>query len=270
MKFHSLLLCALVVCSALPAVAENSNIRPIPYKPDPPISIDGDLGDWQALPCSWSEEHSARIQTAWRQEALFIAVQSKSEIQRVLLTADIPGTDEQRTFLLDSTNTPSSSITLATSASDSLWVLEAAIPLSLLGVENPQEGVTFNLQLQLADDNLSETDTITAILSGADGKIGQTPPVADIFTDAVIEPGNHTKFSFDAPPCPEGLRAVLSLHARLDFNKVAGYSPALRVTLNDNAVGGDRMLNRPLRLKARGGALYSMAAGEFLKSGDTI
>ncbi|HQZ68185.1 MAG TPA: sugar-binding protein [Planctomycetaceae bacterium] len=73
--------------------------RGIPLKPDPPIAVDGDLGDWASVPNSveinqpaqvvfgpeaWSGEQdlSGVVQLAWRQEYLFVAVRVTDDIHR--------------------------------------------------------------------------------------------------------------------------------------------------------------------------------------------
>jgi hypothetical protein len=85
-----------------------------------------------------------------------------------------------------------------------------------------------------------------------------------IFSEVKLEPGEEETFRFVAPEVPEGRDAVLTLSARLDTPKVAGHTSALRLVLNGTPVGGDRLLNRPLRVQARGGQVYSMAAGDSL------
>jgi len=71
----------------------------IPLKPDPPLTIDGNLDDWNAIPgtinldtkqhVTYSNEAwknpadlSATVQLAWRQEALYVAVQVKDDVLR--------------------------------------------------------------------------------------------------------------------------------------------------------------------------------------------
>ncbi len=85
---HVLLFCAAICSVAGFAVAEAT--WGIPQRPDPPIAVDGDLGEWAAIPNavqldrkeqvvwgsgSWDSAKDMRgtVQLAWRREYLFIA-----------------------------------------------------------------------------------------------------------------------------------------------------------------------------------------------------
>jgi hypothetical protein len=275
MSFRKMLFGVFVFYSAYSVIAEENQIQTIPLKPDPPISIDAAFGDWQSVPGAGPEESGIRIQTAWRQEALFIAVESKGKPCEIVVTIRPPDTERTYSFLLDPVsnppkavqtspeNNPEPGVVLAAAVTETAWILEAALPFSLAGMLSPVQGMSFLLAIHPAgDDGVFRQ----ALLCGTDGKPGKTPPVATVFTECRLEPGTHSEFSLDAPTRPEGLLAVFSVLARLDFKQVAGYSPALRVLINGKAAGGERMLNRPLRMKARGGDLYSMAAGELLST----
>lgn len=61
----------------------------------------------------------------------------------------------------------------------------------------------------------------------------------------------------------ESKRAVLVFEARLEFASVAGYNNAMRVTVNGRAPNAAHLINKPLRVKARSGDVYSMVAGEW-------
>lgn len=85
--------CVLAACnllmSAFSSRSEETALG-IPLKPDPPIAVDGDLGDWSAVPNAitvdkpeqviygagtWqsSSDMSGTVRLAWRQECLFLA-----------------------------------------------------------------------------------------------------------------------------------------------------------------------------------------------------
>jgi hypothetical protein len=86
----SALFFALVVVTSLSAGRCGAEVYGLPLKPDPPISIDGQLGDWSKVPGGWNlvgsahvtgglskwhgdDDLSANVKMAWRQEGLYIA-----------------------------------------------------------------------------------------------------------------------------------------------------------------------------------------------------
>ncbi len=88
--------------------------------------------------------------------------------------------------------------------------------------------------------------------------------VVSVFAELELDRGAKEKFPFVAPKLPSGREAVLVLKARLDTPRVAGHTPALRLTLNGTPLGADRLMHKPLRVRTRGGQVDSMAAGERL------
>lgn len=264
-----------VLAGAAPAEA---SFQMIPYKPDPPIAIDGKLGDWQAVASSWTCAPETVVRAAWRGEALFIAVETKADAPQPVVLAVVDGAEnEHRLLRFDPASTPPSvtaiqpesapieGIHTAAEQSDQGWALEVSLPWTVVGGMEPRAGLLFRTAVVLADEPAIKDMALTAVLlTGADGTLNEAPPVAQLFTEEQIAPGGKKHFTFEVPPCPEGLRAVLSLWARQDTDKVAGHAPVLRVFVNGVPAGGDRMRNRPQRLKARGGDLYSMAAGDRL------
>lgn len=275
MSFRRLLFGVFVLCSAYIVIAEENHIQAIPLKPDPPISIDAVLGDWQSVPGVWTDESGIRIQTAWRQEALFIAVEAKGKPCEIMVAIQPSDTATTHSFLLDPVanppkavrtspeNKPEPGIILAAAVTETAWTIEAALPFPMAGITSPAQDMSFLLAIHPVGNDAALR---TALLCGTDGKPGKTPPVATAFNECRLEPGTRSEFSLEASVRPDGLLAVFSVLARLDFKQVAGYSPVLRVLINGKAAGGERMLNRPLRMKARGGDLYSMAAGDLLSA----
>ena len=85
-----------------------------------------------------------------------------------------------------------------------------------------------------------------------------------LFAELKLAQGEKKAFRFVAGKLPEGRDAVLTLRARLDTPKVAGHTPALRLSLNGTPLGGARLVNKPIRAAARGGQVYSMAAADRL------
>ncbi|MFA7006750.1 MAG: hypothetical protein WC429_22105, partial [Verrucomicrobiia bacterium] len=59
---------------------------------------------------------------------------------------------------------------------------------------------------------------------------------------------------------PAGKEAVLALKARMDTPKVAGYTQALKLTLNGTALDGKRLLNKPLEIKGKDGRIHRLVA----------
>lgn len=75
--------------------------------------------------------------------------------------------------------------------------------------------------------------------------------------------GDKQEMRFEAPPVPAGREAVLSLRARLQTPKVAGYTPAMKLTLNGQAIGGLRLLNKKPGAEVLSGRVFNPAAGEI-------
>ena len=71
------LVCALVFCGS--AAAWEGEARAIPHKPDPPIAVDGDLGDWGAVPNAWPLGEGVTARAAWREGFLFAAIDDSSD-----------------------------------------------------------------------------------------------------------------------------------------------------------------------------------------------
>lgn len=94
----------------------------------------------------------------------------------------------------------------------------------------------------------------SALLAGANGD--KTP----ILESLTLEKGAEQSLAFHSPPTPEDRLAVLALQARLENPGVAGYNYALCVSVNGTPLTIDHLLNKPLRVKSRGGAVYSMAS----------
>lgn len=91
--------------------------------------------------------------------------------------------------------------------------------------------------------------------------LAQAPvPVVDALT---VKHGEKQAYTVELPATPEGKRAILTLLARVEFEKVAGYNNAMRITVNGKALTGENLINKPPRVKARSGDVYSMSAGEL-------
>ncbi len=254
------LVCALVFCGS--AAAWEGEARAIPHKPDPPIAVDGDLGDWGAVPNAWPLGEGVTARAAWREGFLFAAVEGRGPARGVLLRAEAGDPAKRLTAWITPQGAEGvQSVWRETGAG---WVMEAAASFAALGVGTAREGMALGFGLALAESPNDGMPLFPALLTGTDGKAPAGPPAAEIFPELRLVPGEKREFTFDAPPCPEGRLAVLSLLARQEFDQVAGYAAVLRLTVNGKPAGGERMINRPQRIKARSGDLYSMTAGDVL------
>ena len=268
------------------ALAEQGGNAPrcIPYKPDPPIAVDGELGDWATVPNAWPQGAEAAMHAAWRDECVFFAVDAKAvDTDKPRPVLFLAGGRERRVFAFNAEARPltfacvvpeggsvAGITAVCKSTTEGGWILEAAVPWALLGLDKPKAGMPLQLDVQWTRRAPAElwpgNDTIAAVLTGTDGKAPAAPPVAKVFSELRLEPGKEQTFNFDAPRCPDGQIAVLSLLSRLEFKQVAGYAGSLRLTLNGKPVDGSRMINKPPRIKARSGDLYSMVGGDVFSS----
>ncbi|MBI5094854.1 MAG: hypothetical protein HZB26_20745 [Candidatus Hydrogenedentes bacterium] len=334
-------LCAVTLVLSLGA-ASNDPVRGIPLKPDPPLAIDGDLGDWTKVPNaipvvnenqvvwgkgSWQtpQDLSGTVHLAWREEYLFLAVEVTDDklhqSQRggalwkgdhVELFLDTrPEQDPQRNTLGEGqfqiafspgnflkTGDPlvdcapeahfyrpegrsTEGIMVSSARAATGYLIEAAIPWKLLGIDHPAQGTPLRCEVGLSDTDTAEPQQETmmttssaewtqtrsrfplASLAGADGVPAPVVPEVTVLDDLTLKQGEKKTVTFNAPAAPPDRNAVLSLLARLDYAQVAGYSTALKLTLNGQSITGDRLLNKPLRAKSRGGAIYSMAGAEL-------
>lgn len=98
----------------------------------------------------------------------------------------------------------------------------------------------------------------TCTRAHADGTV--IPRAISVFGKAELKPKTKQTFAFTAPKAPANKEAVLALKARMDTPKVAGYTPALKLTLNGKTLEGGRLLNKPLEHKARDGRIHRMVA----------
>ena len=313
----------------------------VPLKPDPPFAIDGDLGDWGAVPNAmtlgeaaqvvwgpgtWTspQDLSGTVRIAWRHDHLFVAVEvvddAVSQSQRgsnlwkgdhieVYLDAQ-PELGPQRDIfgegqfqlgfspgnflntgdpLIDCApeaycfrprGTVLEGAVVAAARTPAGYTLEIAVPWAALGVPKPAEGMPISFEIGLSDTDGSEaqqealmtTSTATwrharsrltpAALAGTDGVAKPAAHGVPIFDELELARGEQATFTFGAPATPPGRDAVVTMLARLHSGKVAGYTAALRLSLNGQTISHERLRNKPLRVKSRAGRVYSMAAGD--------
>lgn len=315
--------------------------RGIALKPDPPIAVDGDLGEWSDIPnrialdradqvvwgaAAWQslDDFSGAVHLAWRQEHLFIAADVRDDVvsqtQRgqgiwkgdhvemyldtqpdlepdrdtygeeifhlgfspgnFLSTGDPFADCPPEAFCFRPESKALSGVLVASTRTENGWTLEAAIPWGVLGLEKPREGTVFRFELAISDtdsgtaqqESLMATSSAPwghrrsrltqAVLAASDGVAPEIARRILVFDTLRLERGEKQSFVFDAPRIPEGKDAFLTLQARLHTAKVAGHTPALHLTLNGQPISFDRLQNKPLRIKARDGRVFTMAAGD--------
>ncbi|MFA6562710.1 MAG: sugar-binding protein [Verrucomicrobiia bacterium] len=167
---------------------------------------------------------------------------------------------------------------VAAQQTDHGYTLEAAIPWALLGVRLPAVGMAVNLEIAVFDTDGTEARSEkllsfstkkwamnrqrlnVAVLAGADGKAPAIVRGAPVFDKVELKPKGKQTFKFATTKPPAGKEAVLALKARMDTPKVAGYTQALKLTLNGTALDGKRLLNKPLEIKGKDGRIHRLVA----------
>ncbi|MCX7824874.1 MAG: hypothetical protein N2689_04890, partial [Verrucomicrobiae bacterium] len=167
---------------------------------------------------------------------------------------------------------------VAAQQTDRGYTLEAAVPWTLLGVKLPAVGMPVSFEVAVFDTDGMEARSEkllslstkkwainrqrlnVAVLAGADGKAPAVVRGVTVFEKAELKPGEKRTFKLVTAKPPVGKEAVLSLKARMDTPKVAGYTQALRLTLNGTPLDGRRLLNKPLEIKGKDGRTHRMVA----------
>ena len=197
-------------------------------------------------------------------------------------TGDALADTKPEAFVYRPAGTPADAIRVAAKKSATGYTIECAIPWDMLELK-PSAGVSLDLEIGISDTDSLEprqellltslTDTWAhsrqrlrpAALAATDGvpkPAAQSFPIAD---DATIESTKQVKLTFDAPAVPEGRIGVLVFKARLEATKVAGHTNALRVQVNGTTLAGSKLVNKPERVPARSGDVYSMYAADVLR-----
>lgn len=163
------------------------------------------------------------------------------------------------------------------------YAIEAAIPWEALGVK-PVQGMELRLEVGLSDTDSPEPQQealmtvlttkwehsrkrlMPACLAGTDGVASVQAKGTEILKETALERGVKETLTFVAPAVPEGRIGVLTMKARLQFEQVAGYASSLRLTVNGKVIEAGRLINKPIRVKSRNGAIYTMAGGELFST----
>ena len=96
--------------------------------------------------------------------------------------------------------------------------------------------------------------------SGAEAKAPVTVRTNNVFSEFKLQAGEKQAIKFAASRPPAGKEAVLSLKARLDTPKAAGFTQALKVTLNGRVLDGSHLVDKPRQGTAASGRVYSLVA----------
>ncbi len=107
----------------------------------------------------------------------------------------------------------------------------------------------------------------TAAGSSAGIRAGFNAPDTDaveVFQSLQIEPRRKLEMAFTAGAPPAGREAVLSLKARLQFDRPAGYNPSMRLVLNGQALDAQRLVNKKPTENRVDGRTQNMAAGDLI------
>ena len=245
--------------AVLGAAAENP--AAVRLKPDPPIAVDAVLGDWSTIP---PMAIAPSIRLAWREEALFLAIESNASIlplEITLQTQSAPARslriegDVSAAQIVDAASgTVLDAARAAIAMSPGQWTAELSIPWGALAPEKPRAGDSFLVNVAGV--------SLPSVLTGADGTL---PETSQAVTEAFALPrdGRHEVVVDVDAPGPDR-QVVVAFLARLEFDQVAGYSASLMVAINGHELTQTEMVNKPLRARARGGDVYSLAAGKRL------
>ncbi|MCE5240342.1 hypothetical protein LLH23_17900 [bacterium] len=155
------------------------------------------------------------------------------------------------------------------------WTMEALAPFALLGLSGPAANVPLSVQVAISDCDSTEPaqetymtvsttpwvysrkSLMAAVLGDVAGK-GAPPPQAIVLRPALqIKAGGAEELTFPAPIVPAGKEAFLFLKARVISPKVAGYTFALRTSVNGTVLGADRVTNKPITVALRSGRQHN-------------
>ncbi|HPC15036.1 MAG TPA: sugar-binding protein [Candidatus Hydrogenedentes bacterium] len=182
-------------------------------------------------------------------------------------------------FIYRPHGTSVSEIAVAAKPTAAGYALEAAIPWNVLGVAKPAEGTPLRIEAGISDtdgpdarqESLMTTSSgkwghtrsrlRAAVLARTDGTVPASESPTIVFDALQLEQGGKQIFTFTMKPAPEGKQAVLAFDARLHTERPAGFTSALRLTLNDKPVTMAMLANKPARVKSRGGDVYSTGGG---------
>ncbi|NLX95786.1 MAG: hypothetical protein GXY83_06385 [Rhodopirellula sp.] len=185
-----------------------------------------------------------------------------------LLQSGDPLTDSPAEAIVFRPEGPAASGTLvASQKTEKGYAIEAAVPWSLLGelADNqalrPAIGLAFGLELAVSDNDSPEPAQekmmtaltapwqqsrdrmLPAVLAAADGKASPVVVRPDLVEAITLGPGKREEISFAGVQPPPGNEVVLALKARIESDKAAGYTQALRIQVNGTPLDAERLVN---------------------------
>jgi hypothetical protein len=178
-------------------------------------------------------------------------------------------------------------VLIAAKKTEKGYALEAAVPWALIAriggkaAELPAVGKTLAIEVGISDTDGSEAAQekmmtllattwsprnrarlVPAVLSPSDGKAPPVTKGVEILASLELTPGEKKETRFKGLTPPKEREAVLSLKARLNTPKPAGYTHSLRLTLNGTVLDAKRLMNRQLQEARRSGQMMSANVGE--------
>lgn len=167
------------------------------------------------------------------------------------------------------------------------YTLEASIPWELLAglsgtALRPAEGLAVSYEIGLSDSDgpepaqekmMTRLETawrparrerlMTSALARSDGTGPAPVRSREVLKALELERGRQERLPFAGIAVPEGKEAILALKARLDTPRVAGYTSALRASVNGTPLDGARLVNWQREEIRVDGRAMNPSAGEI-------
>jgi len=177
-------------------------------------------------------------------------------------------------------------VLVAAQQTDQGYAIEAALPWPLIGQLagkpdlRPDKGFSLGLEVAVSDtDGTTPAQEkmltlrtepwqrkcerlIAAALAGSDGIPLAVVRSQELLAAAELPASEKREIPFSALSVPPGKDLVLTLKARLDSPRPAGYTRGMRLTVNGEALDGSRLVNWEGPEPRVNGELMSLASGE--------
>lgn len=178
-------------------------------------------------------------------------------------------------------------VLIAAQKTDAGYAIEAAIPWSLIGRATgkpdlrPAKGMALSLEALVSDtDGVAPAQEkmlalrpvawqptcdrlIVAALAGSDGAAPAAILAQELLDAAELPVSGKREVSFSGPRVPEGKDLILTLQARLDSPRPAGYTRGMRLTVNGQTLDGGALVNWDGPEPRVSGEMMSPAAGDI-------